>query len=261
MSEKEQIKLLKEKIELLEQKLSKQNQNETIKNNILIQQSQMAAIGEMMENIAYQYKQPLMEISSLFVNTEAKIRLFGSISNDDILEMIEKSNIALKYLATTIDDFRVFYAKDKVKSDFFISEAVSSCVNIMHHTLLKENIKLNLVIKNNCKIFGFRNEFVQVIINILTNAIDSIVLNKVKDGLINIKLFKDNKESIIQIEDNGGGIKCKPIQKVFEPFFSYKKSDSTGIGLFMSKLIIEKNMNGLLSVTNNLKGASFKIIL
>ncbi|MCK5294948.1 MAG: HAMP domain-containing histidine kinase [Arcobacteraceae bacterium] len=259
MNQDQQIMILEDKINRLEKELDKYTKEDKIKDDILIQQSKMAAMGEMIENIAHQYRQPLMEISTLLINIEAKIKLFGSISNDETLEMIDKSNFVLKYLSQTIDDFRNFFTLNKPKEHFAVTEAITTCVNIMKNTLLNENIKLNIIIKENCKIYGVKNEYIQVIINIVSNAKDSIVLNKIQNGQIDIKLYEKNNSCIVEILDNGGGIEINPIEKVFEPFFTYKKQNGTGIGLFMSKLIVEKNMDGVLEVSNQQNGACFKV--
>ena len=256
MNSEEQIKQLKLQIDDLNKKLKYQEKQNIVKDVIVTQQSKMAAMGDMVGNIAHQYRQPLMEISTLLINTEAKIKLLGDISNSDVLEMIEKSNFVLKYMSQTIDDFRNFFTENKPKEDFFISEAISSCVNIIKHSLSNNNIKLNIIIKNNCKLYGVKNEFIQVLINIILNAKDAIVLNSIDDGKITLKLYSKESDCIIEIEDNGGGISCNPIDDIFKSFFTYKKENGTGIGLFISKMIIETNMNGLLTVSNSERGAS-----
>ncbi len=164
-------------------------------------------------------------------------------------------------MSQTIEDFRNFFATNKQKEEFIIAEQVSSVLNMMKSLFVNDDIKINFIIKNNLRIYGFRNEYSQVLMNIFKNAKDVIVTNNIQHGQITIKLYEENNNSILEIEDNGGGIEYKFIDKIFEPFFTYKKKDGTGIGLFMSKLIIENNMNGQLTVENRSNGASFKIIL
>ena len=255
-----QIEELQNKINILEKKLDLKSKEEKIKDDILIQQSKMASMGEMIENIAHQYRQPLMEISTLLINTEAKIKLLGSVTSSDTLDMIDKSNFILKYLSQTIDDFKNFFTEDKPNSDFFVSEAISDCVNIMKNSLMDENIKLNIIIKNNTSLYGVKNEYTQVLINIISNAKEAIVLNNIKNGQIDIKIYTKDDQNILEITDNAGGIKCEPKDKIFDPFFTYQKKNGTGIGLFMSKLIIENNMNGSLNVSNKNNGACFEVI-
>ena len=245
----------------LKKRLKLLNVQSNLKDEIVIQQSKMASMGEMIGNIAHQWRQPLMEISTLLINTEAKIKLMGEISNDEILETVDKSNQVISFMSNTIDDFRNFFTVNKEKEDFFIASQITSALNIIKSSLEINNIKVNVVIKNNIKINGYKNEYLQVLINILSNANDAILSNKIQNGKIIIKLYEKDNLSILEIEDNGGGICIEPINKVFEPFFTYKKKNGTGIGLFMSKLIIENNMNGNLTVSNKNEGASFRIEL
>jgi signal transduction histidine kinase len=261
MNNKKEIEELKSKIVQLEKELKYQKKDNKLKNEILIRQSKQASMGEMIDTIAHQWRQPLMEISTLFINTEAKIKLLGQITNEEILQTVAKSNDIIKYMSQTIDDFRSFFKIDKKKEKFFITENISTVLNIVNSSLSHDNIKLNLIIKNNIQIYGFKNEYAQVLINIISNAKDTIVQRGIQNGRITLKLYAEGKFSILEIQDNAGGIKCRPINKVFEPFFTYKKEKGTGIGLFMSKIIVEDNMNGVLSVSNQDSGACFKIII
>ena len=252
--------LEKENIELKKQLKNLVDQND-LKDEIVIQQSKMASMGEMINNIAHQWRQPLMEISSLLMNTEAKIKLNGKISNDEIIDSIDKSNQVIKFMSETIEDFRNFFATDKQKEHFIVAEKISSVLNLMKMSLASNNIKVKVIIKDNIKIHGLQNEYAQVLVNIIANAKDAIESNKIKNGKIVIKLYSKNNKSVLEIEDNAGGIPLEPKEKVFEPFFTYKKKNGTGIGLFMSKLIIENSMDGKLKVENKKEGACFCIIL
>jgi len=261
MIENKVISILeKENKELRKQLESLVNQNH-LKDEIVIQQSKMASMGEMINNIAHQWRQPLMEISSLLMNTEAKIKLLGQISSEDIIDTIDKSNHVIKFMSDTIEDFRNFFATDKQKEKFIVAEKISSVLNLMKLSLSTNDIKVKVIIKDNIKINGLKNEYAQVIINIITNAKDAIILNKIKNGKIIIVLYKKDDKSILEIEDNAGGIPLALKEKVFEPFFTYKKKNGTGIGLFMSKLIIENSMNGKLKVENKNDGACFSVII
>jgi len=232
-----------------------------IKDEIVIQQSKMASMGEMINNIAHQWRQPLMEISSLLMNIEAKIKIQGAVSNEDIFETINKSNDVIKFMSNTIEDFRNFFATDKQSESFYIAHKISSILSIMKTVLSTHKIKVNVVLKDNLKIDGLKNEYAQVLLNIISNAKDVLVANDVEKPEITIRLLKKDGRSVLEIEDNGGGIPLSPLDKVFEPFFTYKKKNGTGIGLFMSKLIIENNMDGELNVRNTMKGACFSIVI
>jgi C4-dicarboxylate-specific signal transduction histidine kinase len=255
------IKKLEQENSELKQRLESLINQNGIKDEIVIQQSKMASMGEMINNIAHQWRQPLMEISSLLMNTEAKIKLQGVTSQEEILDTIDKSNQVIKFMSHTIDDFRNFFATNKQKEEFLIAKQISSMLNIMKISLSSHNIKVDVIIKNNLKVTGFKNEYAQVLVNIISNAKDAIVSNNIKNGKIIIKLYAKDNKSVLEIEDNAGGIPFEPKQKVFDPFFTYKKKNGTGIGLFMSKIIIETNMNGKLDVTNKNNGACFSIVL
>ncbi|WP_419774481.1 sensor histidine kinase [Halarcobacter sp.] len=230
------------------------------KDEIIFQQNKLAAMGEMLENIAHQWRQPLMEISALFIPIEAKINFNKNINNDELLDSINKLNHITKYMSNTIDDFKNFFATNKEKTEFKLSDQINSSLGIIITGLRKNGIFVDIIIKKNPTIFGYKNEYTQVLINILNNAKDALIDRKIKEPKIIITLDSNNKNSILSVEDNAGGIQVQPIDNIFKPFFTYGKKEGTGIGLFMSKLIIEKNMNGKLLVSNEKAGASFKII-
>ena len=231
------------------------------KDKLLFQQNKMAALGEMLGNISHQWRQPLMEISSLFLPIEAKLHMDISLDKDEILESINKLNEITKYMSNTIDDFRDFFATDKEKIEFKLLDQINSTINIISGGLKSHNIKLDIIIKKNPTLKGYKNEYSQVLINIINNAKDILIQRKIKDPYIKILIYEENENIITGIEDNAGGIKVIPIEKIFEPFFTYQKLNGSGLGLFMSKLIIEKNMNGELLAENTLNGALLKIII
>ena len=252
---------LKNEIEELKRKISEEVEKNRKNDKMLFQQSRMASMGEMIGNIAHQWRQPLMELSSITMELQAKIELLGQVSNEELLESIEKSNEITKYMSQTIDDFRNFFAKDKKRVQFKITEQISSAINIINSSLKQHNIKLEIIVIKNSTIIGFKNEYSQVVINILSNAKDELLLRGIKEPKIILRIGEKDNNSIVEIEDNAGGITINPIQKVFEPFYTKDKINGTGMGLFMSKLIIENNMNGRLFVKNGEKGAKFIIVV
>ncbi len=202
-----------------------------------------------------------MEINSLFLPIEGKITLDIPLDKEEILETISKLNHITKYMSNTIDDFKNFFATDKEKIKFQLLEQINSTINIISGGLKNNNIKLDIIIQKNPELTGYKNDYSQVLINIINNAKDVLVQRKIENPYIKISIFEENANIITTVEDNAGGIKVNPIEKIFEPFFTYEKIGGSGIGLFMSKLIIEKNMNGKLLVENSSKGAFFKIII
>ena len=245
----------------LEKKVEKEVEKNKEKDKLIFQQNKMAALGEMLGNISHQWRQPLMEISSLFLPIEAKLHMDISLEKEELLESINKLNEITKYMSNTIDDFRDFFTTDKEKIEFKLLEQINSTINIISGGLKTYNIKLDIIIQKNPTLIGYKNEYSQVLINIINNAKDILIQRKIENPYIKISIYERKENIITTIEDNGGGIKVEPIEKIFEPFFTYQKINGSGLGLFMSKLIIQNNMNGKLEANNTKDGAIFKIII
>lgn len=249
----EQNKELEEKIK---QVVKRNRQSE----EVLFQQSKLASMGELLGSITHQWRQPLMEINSLFMPIDAKLKMGQNVNKEEILESIEKLGEITKYMSATINDFKNFFSSDKQKVTFNLSTQLNFAINILSSTLKKYNINLEIIVKKNPEIFGYKNEYSQVLINIINNAKEILFLRNIKNPLIKITLNKDNNNAILIIEDNGGGINEANLYSIFEPFYTKEKKDGFGIGLFMSKLIIEKHMKGYIEVKNGSNGAIFTII-
>ena len=245
----------------LERRIKEEVEKNKNKDKLIFQQNKMAALGEMLGNISHQWRQPLMEISSLFLPIEAKLHMNIPLDEKEVLESINKLNEITKYMSNTIDDFRDFFASDKEKIEFKLLEQINSTINIINGGIKANNIKLDIFIKKNPTLIGYKNEYSQVLINIINNAKDVLIQRKIKDPYIKISIYEEKENIITSIEDNAGGIKIEPLEKIFEPFFTYQKLNGSGLGLFMSKLIIENNMHGKLLVENSLNGAIFRIII
>lgn len=252
-------------LEVQNKQLSKRIEEEIRKNRekdeLMFHQSRFASMGEMIGNIAHQWRQPLMELSSLFINVEAQMKLTGKISGNEVLEAIQKSNEITKYMSSTINDFQNFFSKDKEKVCFRMSDQLNTTINIISSGIKENKIDVDIVVKKNPEICGYKNEYAQVLINIINNARDALIYRKIKNPKIIINVEEKNENAVVTIKDNAGGIQTEPLSKIFEPFFTLEKSNGTGVGLFMSKLIVENNMNGKLLVENDDDGALFTIIV
>ena len=168
----------------------------------------------------------------------------------------------MKSLSETIDDFRGFYKEDKEKVEIRFSTLVEGSLDIVLSSIENQNIKLITDFRCTQKVNTFPNEVKQVILNLIKNAEDILVEKNIKTPCINIKTYNDDSSSYLEISDNGGGIEEEIIEKIFDPYFSTKlQRGGTGLGLYMSKTIIENHCNGILSVCNNKDGAVFKIQL
>ena len=234
---------------------------------LMQRQAKMAAMGEMLENIAHQWRQPLSAISVLSTGMKLQNE-FKLLNTKDLNEGLENINIHSQYLSKTIDDFRNYFQPEKEKTEFYIHNVIENSLNL---SLLKyDKLNINLV-KNvkNTKVYNFENELIQVFVNIFNNARQE--LEKLKDKrYIFIKVFQENNNLYIKIKDNAGGIPDNIIDKIFDAYFTTKdKSQGTGIGLYMSNEIIAKHIKGNLSVKNvefiynhiKYKGAEFTIMI
>lgn len=245
----------------LERRIEEEVTKSREKDKLLFQQAKLASLGEMIGNISHQWRQPLMEINSIFLPIEAKISFGEKIENSELLEAITKLNAITKFMSNTIDDFREFFSTNKEKVKFNLLEQINKTINIISATLKVNDIKLDIILKKNPELLGYKNEYSQVLINIINNAKDELISRKIENPYIKITIFEKDNLVYTQIEDNAGGIKVNPIDKVFEPFFTFEKQNGSGIGLFMSKLIVEQNMQGILKASNKNDGAFFEIRL
>lgn len=244
-----------------QQKLIKENEK------ILYQQSKMAAMGEMIGNIAHQWRQPLSVISV----SASGIKLYqeeGLYSKEDSKDFIEAILNSTKYLSDTIDDFRNFYKEDLEKINFEVKKSIDKTINLLKTEFIKEDIAVIYLGEPNIFIHGIENQFLQVTMNILNNAKDALIEKEIKNRHIFIDVYEENAKTYIEIQDNAGGVNEDIIEHVFEPYFTTKhKSLGTGIGLYMSEEIVTKQLNGKLSVYNksikyknvNYFGACFRI--
>lgn len=245
----------------LENKIHKEVQKSKEQEQLLIQKSKFIALGEMISNIAHQWRQPLSELSAIMMTLKFKYNL-GKLDDTSMEQKSKEAENILEYMSKTIDDFREFFMPKKEQKEFFVKEAIGSAINIIGSSVQDKKIIIEKHIAQDNKIYGHKNEFEQVLLNIITNAKNMLLSEKVNHPTIKIEFLSDESYNYLSITDNAGGIKTKPIDKIFEPYFTTKEdSGGTGIGLYMSKLIIEKSMGGILIVKNEENGASFTIRL
>lgn len=231
------------------------------KEHLLFQQSKLASMGEMMSAIAHQWRQPLNALAALNMKVETKLEFQDTMDLEEYKPICEGINNQLNYMSKTIDDFRDFFIPSKKKIHFNICDVIENVFSMLKPQLENYNIEYTFSCKD-AFIDGYPNEFKQVIINILNNAKDAIVMNKIPNGKIDINIMKGKKKFIIFIKDNGGGISDEVISKIFNPYFTTKfESKGTGIGLYMSKMIIEKSMNGELKVESKKNETIFSITI
>jgi signal transduction histidine kinase len=229
------------------------------KDKTLLQQSKLAQMGEMISMIAHQWRQPLTAISA----TSSDLYLKNILDNYDkeyFNTQLEKIDDLSQHLSKTIDDFRNFYKEDNHKEDILYSDIVDGALQIVSISLQEKNISINTNYNCNTKITTLPNELRQVILNIIKNAEDALLDKNIKDPYISIKTYEDKKYSYLEIADNAGGIPQDIMDKIFDPYFSTKtQKDGTGLGLYMSRIIIAEHSNGQLLVENTNNGVCFTI--
>ena len=220
---------------------------------LLVHQSKLASMGEMIGNIAHQWKQPLTYLSYNFMNLReaSKRNLLDDIY---LKKKLDKADIQLEFMSQTIDNFRDFYLPNKKKERFSVKKASLETLEIMDYQFKQHNIEVSMDVKNDIEIKSYKNEDKQVLLNLLANAKDVFLQREIRSPKIIITI----ESNCISVLDNAGGILKEVLPRIYEPYFTTKEGNS-GIGLYMSKMIIEKDMKGELRVENHLDGALFKI--
>ena len=216
----------------------------------------LATMGEMMANITHQWKQPLNELSLILYKMK---KLTGSEDNE-FVGAYDRAMQIIKYMADTTDDFSSFLNPNTLSQEFSLADAARASIQIVKGVMKKEGVHVELEVLADSKICGHKNRLMQVIINLLNNAKDALNLKKIEDKNIKISIDSDDKFAYISVQDNGGGIDESVMDKIFKPYFSTKNNKSTGIGLYMSKQIVEQ-FNAEITVGNSDGGACFSIKL
>lgn len=245
----------------LDQRVKEESAKSRQNEQLLIQQSRQAAMGEMIGNIAHQWRQPLNALGLVLQNIHFTYQM-DELDDEFMKKSVDKGKMLTSTMSKTIDDFRDFFKPNKLKENFNIAESIKKTIGLIEASYQNNNIHLDIDLDESLQIKGYPSEFSQVILNILSNAKDALLEHQQGAKRVMIRGIEEEGIAKIEIEDNAGGIPSEIIQKVFDPYFSTKEEGKgTGIGLYMSKTIIETNMNGKLSVKNSDIGAAFTIEL
>ncbi|HBM36901.1 PAS domain-containing sensor histidine kinase [Sulfuricurvum sp.] len=231
------------------------------KDHMLIMQSRHAAMGAMISMIAHQWRQPLASIAAISgtLNLQAMLGQYDQEHFAEKLNLI--SDLAID-LSDTINDFRNFFKEDKTKQLSSWKELINGSLEIIQPMLIAKNIQMDVSYGEDHFFMTYPREITQVILNIFKNAEDVLIENSILHPKIWIRISSQNGQASLEIEDNGGGIPAELVDKIFDPYFSTKfDKDGTGIGLYMSKTIVEQHCNGKLTVNNTIHGACFTIQL
>ena len=257
-----------------EKTLELQNLNDTLKSKVkqeieknryqeqmMIQQTRMAQMGEMISMIAHQWRQPLTAISATSATIEIKAQL-NNLDNITAQQKAREISTFSQHLSSTIDDFRNFFKTNKEKTNTNYNELIQSVLNIIGASISNRKITLTKELNSHSNFNTYANELKQVLLNLIKNAEDALIEKNIDNGYIKLYTHEDEYNCILEVHDNAGGIPDHIRNKIFEPYFSTKtKKDGTGLGLYMSKTIIEEHCFGKLSVHNDENGAIFIISL
>ena len=236
----------------------KKNQEQQL---LMLQQSRLAQMGEMISMIAHQWRQPLNNLSlinQLLISKYTKGKL-----NDEAMEYFKaNSKKQIDLMSTTIDDFRNFFKKENKAQEFFLNDVISEVLNMTAAIYTSKGIKIEFDSQDNYQLYGYANGLAQVILNIINNAKDALIESVQENKKIQISIMKKADDIVLHIKDNAGGIAPDIIDKIFDPYFSTKKDkNGTGLGLYMSKMIIQEQLQAKIEAYNDTEGANFVIYL
>jgi len=238
-------------------KIAKKEEKNREKDEIIFHQSKMATIGELLNIISHQWRQPLAQINAVTLDIYMEQKQ-GRLSDEELKKSIADIETTTQYLSNTIDDFSRFFVQEKEKVDFSPKVAIEECINILSPSLKHVDIKVSIL--KDVKINGYITLYQQVILTIITNSLDAFESQKIQNPKIKIEVDEKDKKSYVSISDNANGIKSDNIDKIFDLYFSTKNDKKvSGLGLYIAKQIIHKNMNGTIILENRGNGACFSV--
>jgi len=229
------------------------------KEKMLTQSAKMAEMGDMLSMIAHQWRQPLNQASYVLMNIESAYE-YNELTKEYLESKIKEGNELLEFMSMTIDDFKNYFAPDKSKELVSVDELIKTAISLIKKTLESDGIEIMYALKSTTHVLIYKNEFIQVVLNLLKNSKDVFKEKEILDPKITIRTYEQDSMLVIEFIDNGEGVDSEIIEKVFDPYFSTKESkNGTGLGLYMSKMIIEGHLNATIKVENRDDGACFTI--
>jgi len=231
------------------------------KDRIMLHQARLAAMGEMLSNIAHQWRQPLNSISLFVQNLQVEFEK-GVLTTTSCREYVKECIKSLMYLSSTINNFCEFYQPDDDRQLFDLYHTVSETISLVREELESHGITIKLVKECDSTVNGYKKEFSQVLLNIIQNAKEAIMSRQPPVPFLEIVCSQKGKSALVAVKDNGGGIPPEIMDKIFDPYFTTKfKSQGVGMGLYISKMIIEKHMYGMITAYNGPSGTELTIEL
>ena len=229
---------------------------------LLIHQNKLAQIGEIIQNIAHQWRQPLAQINSCVLMIDGYSIKQGKKLDEKVVSKLNEIELLTSYMSKTIEDFQSFFNPQKEKKVFLLSRLLDDILKILGGTFESLNIEIERDFSKHITIHNYKKELEHVLIIILNNAKDALVQTKTEKPKITVRASEHENVVFVEVYDNAGGIKEENLEKVFDPYFTTKhKSQGTGLGLYMAKMITQKGLEGELNVCNKQEGASFQVIL
>jgi len=245
----------------LERRIEEKSKQVRYQEQMTIRQSRQAQMGEMLSMIAHQWRQPLTAISATSSLIEIKARM-GNLDPEVVLKGVKSISSYAQHLSTTINDFRDFSKSNKELKETSYAELVKSVLGLIENAILGKNIQVYQALDEQEKFVSYPNELKQVILNLIKNAEDVLLEKKIKNPFIKLAAYRTEDKYILEVSDNGGGIPEEIVENIFDLYFSTKQErNGTGLGLYMSKVIIDEHCGGELSVENIENGALFRIAL
>jgi PAS domain S-box-containing protein len=243
----------------LEERVAEEVKKNREKDYLLMQQSRQAELGEMINIIAHQWRQPL-NIIGLHAQLLSQTCAHGDLDSGFLNETVKGILDLVMHMSNTIEDFRNFLRPERERSQFNIKDTIARTYRLIAESFKESVILVDIEGDSDVVVNGYPNEYAQAVMNILNNARDALIERRIDHPRIRIRIAKEGERSVVTISDNAGGVAEELLQEIFEPYFTTKEgAKGTGIGLYMSKTIVEKSMQGHLSVRNSTEGAEFRI--
>lgn len=245
----------------LEKKVHDEVENSRVKDRMFFQQAKLAALGEMLNDIAHQWRQPLntisVVISKIYLDSKTE-KLTPQMLEDEI----KKLRDIIQHMSSTIDDFKDFFKPDKEKVVFPLYKSIEESIRITDGGIANKDIVFHVDCPSEIVMNGFKKELSHVLLVLINNAKDAIIQREIVHGAITIKGYAQEHYIIIEVSDNGGGVSKEQLPHIFDPFFTTKEpTGGSGTGLYMSKQIIEQSMEGSINATNENDGLVVTIVL
>jgi signal transduction histidine kinase len=230
-----------------------------LKDRVMLAQGRQAAMGEMINNIAHQWRQPLNNLGLIVQSIKTEFDT-GTLTPEDLAADVAKTMKTLLFMSQTINDFSNFFSIDKARVTFNVLQGIHKVIAMMEASISKQGIAVRIEKVDDVSIEGYLNEYNQVLLNLLNNAKDILVERSTVQPVIHITVLRNGDNAVVKIRDNAGGIPDEIIGRIFDPYFTTKEKDKgSGVGLYMSKIIIQEHFGGSLTAANEDGGAEFTV--